>query len=344
MLAAFGVQVALRKGERGKSVTWIGTRFDLEPNEVILGTPQRMVQEVKETMDKWEGKGMVATKELRAFLGRLSWIAGIVPRLRWTVTAMYAALTSVTQDEEKESERAKNRLSDQRPKHGLFAVKRLGTALPWLRAAFATPELLLIRHEALTKQEPQWGVVTDASPGGIGGVLLHRVGDKWLIVEAFEAPMLPHHATALEIEYNKPSGQAVLEGLAILRALQVWSSKLHDGPVLIRSDSSVALAMAKQLKSSTKSLNYLASEMALLLEHTRIPRLVPQHVPGKLNTEADWLSRMSSRGPMPEGLHEVKIRRTTALSDRNLIVPPPGTPGSPWAQQVAHPVGVFDSL
>ena len=132
-------------------------------------------------------------------------------RLRWTVTAMYAVLTGVLQDEDKESERAKSRPTDQRPKRGLFAVKRLDTALPWLKA------------EMLIEQEPLWGVVTDASPGRIGGVLLHRVGGNWIILGAVEAPMLPHHATALEIESNKPSGQAVLEGLAILRALQIWS-------------------------------------------------------------------------------------------------------------------------
>ena len=34
-------------------------------------------------------------------------IAGIVPRLRWTVTAMYAVLTSVLQEEDREEERAK---------------------------------------------------------------------------------------------------------------------------------------------------------------------------------------------------------------------------------------------
>ena len=47
------------------------------------------------------------------------------------------------------------------------------------------------------------GVVTDASPDGIE-VLIHRVGSQWYIVEAFEAPVQPHQATALEIEFNKP--------------------------------------------------------------------------------------------------------------------------------------------
>jgi len=141
---------------------------------------------------------------------------------------------------------------------------------------------MLIRREPLLEQEPAWGVVTDASPGGVGGVLIHKVGSQWHIVEDFDAPLQPHQAAALEIEFNKPSGQAVLEWLVILRAFQIWSTKLQQGPVLIRSDSAVALAMAKQLKSPTKTLNYLAAELSLLLERAQIPRLVAQHVPGKL--------------------------------------------------------------
>jgi hypothetical protein len=54
VLAAFGVQVALPKGERGRSVTWIGTTFELHRHELVMG------------------------------------IAGIVPRLRWTVASMYS--------------------------------------------------------------------------------------------------------------------------------------------------------------------------------------------------------------------------------------------------------------
>ena len=162
VLAAFEVQVAMGKGERGRRVQWIGTTFEIHTHEVVIGTPQTMVQEVKETLANWTGKGMVPTRELRAF-GKLSWIAGIVPRLRWTVTALYAVLTKVLQEEDQEEERAKKRAKDQRPKVGLVAVKRMDTALPWLVAAFETPEHMLIRQEPLEEREPVWGVVTDHS-------------------------------------------------------------------------------------------------------------------------------------------------------------------------------------
>ena len=58
--------------------------------------------------------------------------------------------------------------------------------------------------------------------------------------------------------------------------------------MVIRSDSSFALAMAKKLASAAKSFHYIASELALLLERVEITRLLPQHIPGKLNVEADW--------------------------------------------------------
>lgn len=143
MLSAFGVQISMGKGERGKRVTWIGTTFELQPNEVILGTPRKLVMEIQETLAAWTGKGMIATKELRSFLGKLAWVSGIVPRLRWTV----APLCSPHKGPQRES--ARKCPHDQRSKIGLVAVKRLGTTLPWLKAACDSPEDLLIRHESL---------------------------------------------------------------------------------------------------------------------------------------------------------------------------------------------------
>lgn len=60
-------------------------------------------------------------------------------------------------------------------------------------------------------------MVTDAFIRGIGGVLIHRVGQGWHILEAFEAPVGTEH-----------------KGLAVLRALQIWPAKVQGGPVVIR--------------------------------------------------------------------------------------------------------------
>lgn len=140
VLAAFGVQVAMEKGERGRRVQWIGGTFELLPNHVVLGAPEKMIKEVKEILESWTGKGL---KELRSFLGKLAWIAGIIPRMRWTVAAMYAVLTTVLNEEDKELQRAKHRKGDQRPEVGFVAVKGLRTTVLWLRAAFEAPESMV---------------------------------------------------------------------------------------------------------------------------------------------------------------------------------------------------------
>ena len=95
-----------------------------------------MCKEVYDTLVEWTGKGMIAVKELRAITGRLSWMAGILPRLRWTTSVFYAVITDAMHDIEtgQELKRAKGRDGDQRPKVGLVAVKRLGAALNWLIA------------------------------------------------------------------------------------------------------------------------------------------------------------------------------------------------------------------
>ena len=57
---------------------------------------------------------------------------------------------------------------------------------------------------------PVWGVVTDASPRGIGGMLIHKVGDAWHIMEAFEVPIQAHQAAAIFANAVTPSLELVL--------------------------------------------------------------------------------------------------------------------------------------
>lgn len=96
--AAFGVQVSLKKGERGRLVKWIGCTFELpevSPNEeemVAVITSQQMVEQTRQTLKQWVGKGMAPVRELQTLTGRMSWLAGFLPRVKWTVNVLYAVL------------------------------------------------------------------------------------------------------------------------------------------------------------------------------------------------------------------------------------------------------------
>ena len=60
--------------------------------------------------------------------GKLSWLAGILPRTRWAVSIFYCTLA----DAEREAvEGVAKRQGDNRPKRGLVPVKRLELACKW---------------------------------------------------------------------------------------------------------------------------------------------------------------------------------------------------------------------
>ena len=197
-------------------------------------------------------------------------------------------------------------------------------------------------------QEPAWAIITDASPKGLGAVLakihLEDPAKKMTITAALEAIVLEKDAAALQVEYGEASSQGVMEALALVRAIQKWGPKIRGETLLIRSDSTVALAMARKLSSPHASINFLAAELGIQLEHCRVPKLILQHLAGKLNEEADWLSRIQSRGQMPESLQGVAMTRVAALkaSDFTLALPGMGLKGG--KKPPSHPASVVDEL
>ena len=132
--------------------------------------------------------------------------------------------------------------------------------------------------------------------------------------------------------------------VAVLRALQVWATRIEGSAVVIRADSSVARAMAGDLSMATKSLNYIASEMVLWLEKIDVPKLVLHPLPGQLNIDVGWLTQIGDRGEQPACLAGVRLIRTAALSERELALTPPGFPNSPWVQSLLHPTRVYECL
>ena len=89
-------------------------------------------------MASWKGKGVIACKDLRSIAGTLLWLVGIVPRVCWEVSILYAVVALVESD-------AKQGLEAARARAGLVAVKRNRVAGLWLL-------------------DPEWLVVADASP------------------------------------------------------------------------------------------------------------------------------------------------------------------------------------
>ena len=345
-LAAFGVQTSLKKGERGRRVQWIGAMMEVWHHQVTLALPRKLKDDLTEVMTEWLTKGMIPLKELRVVTGRLSWAAGVVPRMRWIASSFYAVIAAVEADEKQgiEADRAKKRDKDRREKTGLVHVKRLGAALQWILKLLAQEDRCLVRHEPLEILPPNVGIITDASPKGVGALFVVVRGEQLEIQEAFEAKFTPAEAKMLKVEWGEASSQSVIEAYAFLRALKKWGHLLKKQDLLIKSDSTVALHMARKLSSPTMQLNFVAAELSLLLEEIQTPRIVVHHVPGVFNKETDWLSRMHDRGERPASLEKVKIVTLAEPKEDFFKIPPPGISRSEGETSPAHQSSVWDCL
>ena len=135
---------------------------------------------------QWKSKGMIPLRDLRSLAGKLSWVAGVIPRIRWTVAIFYAVLSTAEREEQEgiEAARAAKR-EDKREKKGLVAVKRLGIARAWLERLFKKPDTLLIKIEPPQEPIPEFVLITDACPLGLGGILCkisstrHKSSRSW---------------------------------------------------------------------------------------------------------------------------------------------------------------------
>ena len=340
LLLALGVQVAWHKAARGRQLTWIGAglRLDHEARDTVIYVPAQMLREVVAALEELEKPGLVPLKAVVSLAGRLSWIAGLLPRLRWAVRVIYAVVAQTRRDELSGAERrrAQSR-ADTRVKRGLVASKRLALPARWLRFVLGPANgAPLVRRAPWDLGAPTLGVIVDASPWGLGGVLFH-VGTLRPL-EWFASALTPEEGALLGVPAGDSRIQQVAEALALLVALHAWGRffRAAQGRVLARSDSTVALALLGKLASPSPALNFLAAEFGLRLEWSDVRALELEHIPGALNEVADALSRLSGPDPpaAPELLKGVKQRQVPPRDAQFFHFEPSGltsTSGLDWA-------------
>ena len=322
-MGALGVKVALKKGSRASSATWIGVALNLvDRDTLVVGLPTKFIDELSGILNKWENAGYAPLKELRSVAGKSAWLGGVLPRARWVTSVFYAVLTQTLKEEEEQDRSS----SATRNRKGLFAVKRLELARRWMLAFLAAAKLRPMRRITLSpKQMAEVRIITDASPEALGGLLL--INGK--IVRAFFSTMEQKQTDALLVEYKSSASQGVLEALAILVAMRRWSEKIKGMTLqlAVQGDSITALALTQKLsaKSTSPGLNFIGAELAICLEELAVEEILTLHVPGKANVEADFLSRPSTWGDvsMPEALSGVDIEPENGPNDSFYRLPTP---------------------
>eukprot|EP00959_Pyramimonas_sp_CCMP1952_P062443 1305736-Pyramimonas_sp.AAC.1 len=137
VLIGMGVRIAWHKAVRGSAVVWIGASIvaDVAAREITVSIPASMVAELLASLELLASGAMVSLRELKRCTGKHSWVAGLLPRIRWAVSIMYAVAASAEGDiRSGAEERRRLRREDPRPKHGLVAAKRIALPVRWLTA------------------------------------------------------------------------------------------------------------------------------------------------------------------------------------------------------------------
>eukprot|EP00435_Cladocopium_sp_Y103_P065381 s228_g27.t1 len=291
-LAALGLKVSLKKGLRSTQVQWVGIRFTITDDSIILGLPDKFLKELSDLLISWQDKGMAPLKELRQAAGRLSWLSGILPRARWTVSVFYKVLHERLNDIASGTElhRRASR-EDQRNKNGLFAVKQLEQARAWLVQFM--------------------GVAMKAPTERAGAVLL--INGR--LVKAYSTKITHRDARLLDFEgeWESSASQGIAEAFAILLALKHWSRELSSCHVelQVQSDSVVALATMQKMSGAKAALNFIGAEVAIECEAIGVEGLICTHIPGAANGLADYLSRPDrmAKEETPPDLKGVPVHR-----------------------------------
>ena len=272
------------------SVTNVQAVAMVNEEDVELITGDFKIEEIKNEAKELAKPGMISVKRLRSFVGLLSWVCGCLPRIRWVVRILYGLLRDVELEAGMPTSRR-----DKRPKRGLVAACRAGVALPFALAFWEKSPSTLVRRISSSCPVSQLSVVTDASPWGLGGVLVHAATGQ--VVSYFDSPLTVFDEETLEVKIGDCAAQGVAELLAVLVAFVVWRPffETKAARVTLLSDST-ALAAAQKLASPIGALNFLVAEFALQLEWVDAWSMAVGHVPGALNVTADFLSRMDAPG------------------------------------------------
>jgi hypothetical protein len=173
---------------------------------------------------------------------------------------------------------------------------RVAHTLEWIREfargqAGAISKVYSMAHR---KRPVSVIITTDASPWGYGGFIMK---DGVCLYYYFQE-VTPADIERFGIVVGQPKYQALLENLALLIAVRLWSS-IWAGERLavgLRSDSMATLLAWRKERSRVPAINAVTREVSLDLADGLYTVDALEHIPGKLNEWADALSRQHMPG------------------------------------------------
>ena len=300
-----GVTLAIKKGQLGKQIDWIGATFniaDTDRGTVVVTIMEARLADLLQLARAILAENVVAVKVLRTFTGKAQAMASLLYTWRPFVHMLYAVIHGPAPD----------------GMHNCRWVRQIHAPLHWLIAFLSGVSGNLERKytvDSYLRKGDSIVITTDASPYGIGGVL--EVNGK--IISFFADRITSLDRSVLDLgEQPSSADQQALEALAALVALREWSSMWLQSRVrlCVQSDNMATLALITKMQPHSQQLGIIAREMALDIASATYSPDVAVHIPGIANVIADSLSRLHApeKKSLPFPLREIPERKATDRS------------------------------
>ena len=275
---ALGVDLAIKKGQFGDSIDWIGARFTVLPCAVEATILKHRLDELAVLAKSLLNcKTVAPLREVRSFTGKAQSIASLLFVWRPFVHMLYAAM---------------GQQQSGAPPNCCW-VRQISVPINWILCFLKLQVGDLTRKLSLDtylRRGPRIIITTDASPWGLGGTL--EIDGQFISYFSSEVTELDRQVLVLSSEPGSKNQQA-LEALAMLVALRTWTKFWIAGRVslTVRADNLSTLALVAKMQPHSAQLGIIARELALDLASAAYAPDVVEHLPGVANVAADTLSR-----------------------------------------------------
>jgi hypothetical protein len=237
-------------------ITFLGIYINSE--NMTIGIPETKITDIKHKINNFIGKRRASKKQLQSILGKLSWVARVVPAGRIYLRALIDGIKGL-----------------KHPSHKLILTDDIKADLLWWESAMVVlNNTLPIKDNRLVTS-----MVTDACPQGCGAAF----EEDWFYNDwELDWPA----ARALHINHK--------EALAVVLATRRWAPRWRNKRVVVYTDSKSALGMLQRAKSTSKLVRDSLKELFFLSVAFNF-QIIPVYLPGKDNTLADRISRIRDR-------------------------------------------------
>jgi len=234
-------------------ITFLGIRIDTV--KMTLSIPQGKLDQIQEVLTKFKRRHRASKKQLQSLVGKLSWVARVIPAGRIYLRALIEGIKVL-----------------KLAQHKVILTRVMKLDLDWWSQAMP----LLNDTLPIKDNRPVTSMVMDSCTLGCGA----SFGKDWFYNDwEIDWPS----ASKLHINYK--------EVLCTVLASRRWGHQWRNTKVIVYTDSMVA----KGMLTKARSKNALVTEALKELFLTSIVynfQVIPVHLPGKMNVLADRISRI----------------------------------------------------